>query len=362
MPTSADPLPTPPSGWRAFLADLNGTRVATALALGVLAALALNPIFLTPFPVLLGRMVFLSMMLLVAFLAARSWSLPLVGEHVPRWVLQAFAVALAAPVATLLMYLLFVGGNLGAFLRSEALISGFLWIAGTGTIGGLLLALGALVREREAQLRSQQLHFALERSTLEKQALDARLKLLHSQIEPHFLFNTLANIQALVESGSPKAAPVLGSLIRYLRASMPHLGDRDPTLGQEAARVRAYLELMRMRMPDRLQYAVEIDPALEGWRFPPLGLLTLVENAVRHGIDPQESGGRIEVAARRVGRAIRLSVRDDGAGFGDGPVAGTGLANLRERLRAFYDGAAQLELAEAAPRGVRAEIAVEDAS
>src|SRR5262249_21315654 len=138
------------------------------------------------------------------------------------------------------------------------------------------------------QARAQELKFALERSTLEKQALDARLSLLQAQIEPHFLFNTLANVQELVESGSPRAAPVLQSLISYLRAAMPRLHDGEPTLGNEEDLVRSYLELMHMRMPDRLQVAIDVDPALRAQRFPSMALLTLVENAVRHGIDPSE--------------------------------------------------------------------------
>ena len=131
-------------------------------------------------------------------------------------------------------------------------MTGYTIIAGSALAIGPLLALGALYRERDAQARSAALHFELERSTLEKQALDARLKLLHAQVEPHFLFNTLANVQALVESGSPQAGPVLRSLIAYLRAAMPRLQAVSTTLGAEAALVRAYLELMQMRMPDRL--------------------------------------------------------------------------------------------------------------
>jgi sensor histidine kinase YesM len=115
---------------------------------------------------------------------------------------------------------------------------------------GLVLALGAMVREQQAHSRARQLHFELERNRLERQALDARLSLLRSQIEPHFLFNTLANVHTLVENGSPRAAAVLGSLIAYLRAAMPRLHDDDnATLGRESALVRAYLELMHMRCP-----------------------------------------------------------------------------------------------------------------
>ncbi len=221
-----------------------------------------------------------------------------------------------------------------------------------------MLALGALYRERDAQANAQALQFALEKETLQRQAADAQLAVLQSQIEPHFLFNTLANVQALVESGSPRAAPVLGSLIAYLRAAMPKLHDGAPTLGQEESLVRAYLELMQMRMPDRLAYGIDVDAGLRGMRLAPLTLLTLVENAVRHGIDPSEAGGRIDVSAKRVagGNDVVLSVQDTGPGVDETKVPGMGLANMRERLAATYGPGATLELHAVQPRGLRAEI------
>jgi len=170
----------------------------------------------------------------------------------------------------------------------------------------------------------------------------------------------LANVQALVESGSPRAAPVLASLIAYLRAALPQLHDSAPMLGREAALVRAYLELMQMRMPDRLQYTIDIDPAVHALRLPPMTLLTLVENAVRHGIDPSEAGGRIDVGARRdvaTGR-IRLWVGDSGRGIDESKAPGTGLANLRERLAASYGDRATLTLSDVQPCGVLAEIEI----
>ena len=329
-------------------------RVVIALALAVLLAAALNPIYVTPFPILLGRMLVVAMLLLVAFTLAGAWRIP----GLPRWVAQVVAVALVAPIATFLVYLPSIG--FPGFPRlHEGYVMGYTIITGSALVIGPLLALGALYRERDAQARSAALHFELERSTLEKQALDARLKLLHAQVEPHFLFNTLANVQALVESGSPQAGPVLRSLIAYLRAAMPRLQEVSTTLGAEAALVRAYLELMQMRMPDRLTYRIDIPDALGSIRFPPMALLTLIENAVRHGIDPSEDGGRIEVGARRDpddGR-IRVSVLDTGVGIHDSAETGTGLANLRERLQAFFGPGAALELHEVAPHGVRAEIA-----
>ena len=328
-------------------------RVGIALALAVLVAAVLNPIYVTPFPILLGRMLVIAMLLLVAFTLAGAWRVP----GLPRWVAQVVAVALVAPIATFLVYLPSIWFP-GVSRLHEGYVTGYTIIAGSALVIGPLLALGALYRERDAQARSEALHFQLERSTLEKQALDARLRLLHAQVEPHFLFNTLANVQALVESGSPQAGPVLRSLIAYLRAAMPRLQSVSTTLGAEAALVRAYLELMQMRMPDRLTWRIDIPEALGALRFPPMALLTLIENAVRHGIDPSEDGGSIEVSARRHpgdGR-IRVSVLDTGVGLQDGGEAGTGLANLRERLQAFFGTDAALELHEVAPHGVRAEI------
>lgn len=330
---------------------LTGRSVAIALLLALLVALALNPFFGPPFPVVLGRTMFLAMLLLLAYTAARQWA----PRWLPRWVAQLLAVAFAAPLGTLVVYLLSVGGNLSA-LMSTPFALGFMLIAGSGLVLGLIVAFAALYRERDAQARTDALQFALERSQLEKQALDARLSLLQAQIEPHFLFNTLANVQALVEGGSPRAAPVLKSLIAYLKAAMPKLHGQAPTLGDEEALVRAYLDLMLMRMPDRLRFTLHIDPALRPLRFPPMALLTLVENAVRHGIDPGEEGGQITVGAERVGEGVRLWVEDTGVGMAENAQPGTGLANLRQRLQAVYGAQAELRLHETLPHGVRAEL------
>jgi LytS/YehU family sensor histidine kinase len=279
---------------------------------------------------------------------------------VPRWLAPVVAVALTAPVATLLAYMPSVDGRLGGILEHEGRITGFILITGVALVIAPLIALGALYRERDTQARAERLAFELERSTLEKQALDARLKLLNAQIEPHFLFNTLANVQELVESGSPRAAPVLRSLIAYLRAAMPKLHAGPSTLADEIALVRAYLDLMHMRMPDRLDYSVDIPEALAKTGFPTMGLLTLVENAVHHGIDPSESGGRISITAHRLPGSdeLRIVVADTGAGLGEPVQPGTGLENLRARLRAFFGPGARLELHENTPRGLRAEIVV----
>ena len=340
----------------AFLAALGLRRVLLAVAAATLLAALLNPVFVTPFPVLVGRTLFIAVVLLVVHAAAARWPTGGLPDWMPRWLAQALAVALAAPLATFAVYLLSVGGDVMAFVRTPGRVLGYLWIAGSALVIGLVLTLGARVCEREAQARSQALQFALERETLERQALDARLSLLQAQIEPHFLFNTLANVQALVEGGSPRAAEVLKSLIDYLRAAMPRLHDGEATLGRELALVRAYLALMQMRMPDRLQFDLQVAPALEGRRLPAMALLTLVENAVHHGIDPGEAGGRVEVGADTLADGWRVWVADTGPGMHAQAQPGAGLTNLQARLTAYFGSAARLQLSDQSPSGLRVEI------
>jgi len=274
----------------------------------------------------------------------------------PRWILQLLAVLIVMPPAAYLGYAATLGTpdvlSLGTSYRDGWLITSFM-----GILVGPWIALGAQLHRSEAFAREQALAFQLRSSELERKAVDARLRLLQAQIEPHFLFNTLANVQALVDTGAPQASQVLRSLVEYLRAAVPRLQEGATTLGQELQLVRSYLELMHMRMPDRLQFALSIDDAAPALQCPPMTLLTLVENAVRHGVDPSEQGGRIEIEARvREGRCT-LRVRDTGVGLRPASKGlGTGLASLRERLQLTFGEAANLQLSEVAPHGVCAEL------
>ncbi|MBX3634542.1 MAG: histidine kinase [Rubrivivax sp.] len=351
--------PKTPSAASQVWASLNAGSLGVTIGFAFTAALMFTPFFAPPFEVLLGRSLFIAMLLLLAFVGMQRLPERFLPFGMPRWLATVLAVGLTAPLGTFAVYLLSVGGSVSAFVGNPARMTGFFIIAGTALVLGLLITLTAQLREREARARSQSLEFELERSRLEKQAVDARLALLQAQVEPHFLFNTLANVQALVEDNSPRAAPVLASLIAYLRAAMPRLQEGRPVLATELALVRAYLELMQMRMPDRLQFRIDVDPALEALPFPPMALLTLVENAVRHGIDPAEDGGRIEVGGVREAAADRLWVRDTGVGMAPTAQPGTGLTNLRARLAGFCGPGAELRLSEHAgvpPHGLQAEI------
>jgi hypothetical protein len=274
-----------------------------------------------------------------------------------RWVWQVIGVALSMPVSTFAFYWLWTKDGARPFWEVPARLDGFVHLTFLGLLIGPWAAFAALVRQKDALVRHQRLAFDLQRSELERQALDARLRLLQGQVAPHFLFNTLANVQALVETDSPEAPAVLRSLVAYLRAAVPRLEEPVTTLGQELELVRAYLELMRMRMPDRLTFAVRADDAALALPCPPMTLLTLVENAVRHGIDPSEEGGSIEIdVERRHGRCL-VRVGDPGVGVRDGSDGfGTGLATLRQRLQLVFGEDAHLRLTAGVGGGVVAEL------
>jgi signal transduction histidine kinase len=274
-----------------------------------------------------------------------------------RWALQVVAVGICMPVATLAIYLLSTPDGAPPFWEVRERMDGWTHLTGLALLIAPWTALAAIVRQKEAFARHQTLAFALERSELEREALDARLHLLQAQVAPHFLFNTLANVQALVDAGSPHAAPVLRSLIQYLRAAVPLLHEPAATIDRELQLVRPYLELMQMRMPDRLEYAMNVEPLALQVRCPPTTLLTLVENAVRHGIDPSEEGGRIAIDIARTGERCVIRVTDTGVGLHQSTSGlGTGLTTLRARLQLMFGDDAHLRLTSNDPRGATVEI------
>jgi len=323
-----------------------------AIPLGLFLGLAWRGGFVPGF----SRVLMLSLAAMLAFGLFEQWPRRLPG-WLARWALQVLAVALVMPLTSFAIYVLSTDAGAPPFWQVKDRLNGFAMFSILGLLIAPWGALAALVLQKEAFAKHQALRFELERSELEREALDARLHLLQAQVAPHFLFNTLANVQALVDAGSPRAAEVLRSLVAYLRAAVPRLGESATTLGQELQLVRAYLELMHMRIPDRLQFTVQADEAALPLRCPPMTLLTLVENAVRHGIDPSEEGGRIDIAVQRRGGRCRVRVSDTGAGLSTPSSGlGTGLATLRERLRLAFGGDASLSVVAQEPRGVTAEL------
>jgi len=350
MNTAALPRP------RGLALLLGWRRLLVTLGVATLIGLLFSTFWQSSIAGLFVRLIGVALLAMLAFGVVEQWPRRL-PRWLPRWPLQVVAVAITVPLSVFVIYVASTEAGAPPFWKNQLRLGGFGMITFTGLLLAPWVALGALVRQREAFAREQALAFELERSELERRALDARMRLLQAQVQPHFLFNTLANVRALVNAGSPRAPAVLDSLIDYLRAAVPRLDEPACTLEHEVQLVRAYLELMQMRLPDRLQFALDIDDAALPLRCPPLTLLTLVENAVRHGIDPAEDGGRIDVTVRlREGRC-RIAVSDSGVGLREASGhPGIGLAGLRERLQLAFGPQAQLRIAAREPRGVRAEI------
>jgi hypothetical protein len=202
-----------------------------------------------------------------------------------------------------------------------------------------------------AQLRTEQ-----ERDAAARQAAEAQLKLLRAQIQPHFIFNTLSALQHWVDTADPRAPALLRSLTGFLRSSTDLLGRDEATIGDEVAMVRHYLAIMEQRLGERLRHSVTVDDAMLAVRLPPGVLLTLVENAVEHGVAPSLAGGMVQVQATQQGEQGVLCVRDDGAGLRTDWQDGVGLANIRERLQHRFGPAAALTAAPASPHGCVATV------
>lgn len=184
----------------------------------------------------------------------------------------------------------------------------------------------------------------------------AKLALLQAQIEPHFLFNTLANVQSVIESDPRTAKSILENLNQYLRVSLGRTRRASSTLADELSLVGALLAIAEARLGSRLRYGIDVPPELQLAQLPPLLLQPLVENALKHGIEPAVNGGEIQVSARRSGGSLCLKVTDSGVGLNASSPEGIGLANVRGRLASLYGAQASLTIQVNEPHGVIAEI------
>jgi sensor histidine kinase YesM len=221
------------------------------------------------------------------------------------------------------------------------------------------LAIIVFVFQRQGSVAESQAHVAeVHRMQIDRQLTEARLQSLRAQIEPHFLFNTLANVQQLYRTEPARGRKLLGHFVAYLRAVLPQMRQHETTLQMEVDLARAYLEVLQVRMGRRLQTRFDIPPELGSLLFPPLALSTLTENAIKHGLNPMPEGGIIEISARIENDRLHVCVADTGAGLRQNSGSGSGLANLRARLSALYKGAGHFEFAANQPRGIKATIVV----
>lgn len=222
----------------------------------------------------------------------------------------------------------------------------------------VLFSLAWALRRQAARAAQRIRRLDLDRAVLHRRTQEARLKVLEAQIEPHFLFNTLATVKCLYRAGATEGDRMLASLQLYLGAALPRIRDDAATLGGECALASAYLDILQIRMGARLRFAIDVPPALASHAFPPMMLVTLVENAIKHGLSPCAAGGCIEIRAQALDGGLVVSVADDGVGFQASSGSGVGLVNIRARLRALHGQHAALSLRQNEPHGVLASIRV----
>lgn len=213
---------------------------------------------------------------------------------------------------------------------------------------------------KKAEARADLAEAEAARASLERQVAEARLQALQAQVEPHFLFNTLGAVEHLIETDPPRAGAMQRHLIAFLRGAMPRMRGETRSLGDEFEMIGNFLAIMKIRMEDRLDYALELPPELACFAFPPMMLQSVVENAIKHGLEPKAEGGSLRVSARISAGRLRVTVADSGLGFAAAPTSGTGigLANIRERLRGLYGDRAALDIARNIPTGTQVTIEI----
>jgi len=216
--------------------------------------------------------------------------------------------------------------------------------------------------KKKAEAQTQYANAAAERESMQRQLSEAKMQMMQAQVEPHFLFNTLASVEHLIETDPPRASAMQRSLIKYLRAVLPQMRDNTliTNLGREADMVVAYLALLKMRMEERLTIDFNIPDGLRSAAFPPMMLQSMVENAIKHGLEGKPEGGTLTVRAEVAHSKLRVIVADDGLGFGAKPSDGTGLGlmTIRERLKLLHGEQGHLHIGPNQPSGVIATIEV----
>jgi signal transduction histidine kinase len=242
----------------------------------------------------------------------------------------------------------------GDFLTDLALI----WIFGSAIIKVTYKG------RMQAEVKAAQATETAESESLKRQVVEARMAAMQAQVEPHFLFNTLASIDHLIETDPPRASQMQKNLIALLRASMPTMREANASgvrdLGRELAVIRPYLEILKVRMEERLSTQIDVPDGLHSAEFPPMMMQSLVENAIKHGLEPKAEGGSLAIKAEILHGKLAVSVADTGLGFGKAATAGTGvgLANIRERLQLLYGAKASVAVTENKPSGTVVTITV----
>lgn len=356
--------PTTPPGW---LDGLGREGVAIVVLVAFVTSLNTTTKFLVTLPLgqWLGAFLgdFVDYLLIgSAVLIGAVWARKAVPSHgTKQYVAMVFAVVIAATLAEVCLEAWSTDGQFLAAGESwqSALLDVAIDLATQivrDSFVGLIIASTWLYVRAEADHAAAIATVAVDSERLDRQTAEARLQMLEAQIEPHFLFNTLANVRRLYETDRAAGATMMRNLKDYLAVALPHMRATASTLGRESDHAIAYLNIQQIRMGRRLVFDFDVPSQLRDARMPPLMLLTLVENAVKHGLTPQREGGRIDVRARVVDGQLRIDVADTGQGFTKSGGGGTGLANTRARLASYFGERGNLSLAINTPRGVVATL------
>lgn len=274
-----------------------------------------------------------------------------------RWARGFGPVATASYYTLMSTFGVFLGFAIVAWAFEEGSLAWMLqprWIASlavSSAIISIVIAMIFFAREKHARAERQLASERLRVERIEREAALATLRALQAQIEPHFLFNTLANVASLIDPDPATAKRMLESFIRFLRASLAATRRETTTLAEEAELITAYLQVLQVRMGSRLAFRIDVAPDVAAFALPPMLLQPVVENAIRHGLEPKLEGGQVDFSARRAGEQVVIEIADSGAGFAPTTRGGVGLANLRDRLRLLYGERAALHIAESAPAG-----------
>jgi sensor histidine kinase YesM len=280
-----------------------------------------------------------------------------------KLLLAVLGFAVFAAVTSTLLSMWLKDGSLAHTMKRLSHFTGGV-VAGGLVIMVPVLAI-SLLRNRQYEALNAQLQREAEQARLARELSESQLRLLRAQIEPHFLFNTLGAVQQLAQHGAPRAAELTGNLIDFLRSSMRDMRSEQVSLAAEFGLVESYLKVMQVRLGERLRFSLQLPRALEELKLPTMILLTLVENAIKHGIEPALRGGEVIVSAQALDGAVLVRVQDSGVGMSTLPASGqcaegeggAGLENVRHRLRLAYGEAAGLRLHDGAP-GLIADITI----
>jgi sensor histidine kinase YesM len=263
--------------------------------------------------------------------------LPFIKPGVKRLVVMSLSLPVSVAVGlSLAFYISGVGSWSAPYAKQSVMIGLFF-----GAIGSITYFLSERIHMLDAEIKQRRLD-EVER---EKREVEAHLRLLQAQIEPHFLFNTLANVSSLIEVDATQARRLLDRLNDWLRVALARTRSDSATLGDELGLLENYLQILQMRFGSRLRWKIEATEEVRSIQFPPMLLQPLVENAIRHGIEPKLGGGQLNISANIKQGMLHLRVDDDGVGFSDKTGgSGAGLENIRARLTAIYGPSARLEL------------------